>query len=82
MTELESLALLMSADAGGVSGPARLFATYDGYNFREVWTDNQSYVNHGLRTMVGPTITGKYHGRLDRVTNYATDSVVITLAPA
>lgn len=50
-------------------GPARLFATYDGYTFKEMWTDGQGLV--GLMTAMGPSVSGKYFGRLNRVSYFA-----------
>jgi hypothetical protein len=50
-----------------VSGPGRLVATYDGYTFRQVWTDQgQSYTLNGLYSMVGPSTVGSFYGRLSR----------------
>jgi hypothetical protein len=53
------------------SGPGRIFATYDGYNFSTLWTDTVSYTLKGPQTIVGPTTNGKITGRLsdDRQAN-------------
>lgn len=62
-------------------GPARLFATYDGYTFKEMWTDSQAYTSRGLMTAMGPSQSGKYFGRLNRVSYFAGDAHMLTINP-
>jgi hypothetical protein len=61
---------------------SRLYATHDGVSFRKIWEDTgQSYTNTGLRNIVGPTTTGKYHGNIERVASSAADRYQLVLAP-
>lgn len=64
-----------------LTGPARLFATYDGYTFKEMWTDSQTYASRGLMTAMGPTESGKYLGRLNRIDYFAGHAEMLTLNP-
>lgn len=59
--------LIVGIQSGSVRGPGRVWASYDGAQWREVWADTgQNAVNHGVRQIVGPSVTGAYLGWIKR----------------
>lgn len=52
---------VLIAASGANNNPGRVWATYDGYTFREVWTDTIGYQDRGATIAVGPTVAGTYH---------------------
>lgn len=58
---------IVVAVMSGVPGPGRLWASYDGQVWVELWKDNVNATNHGLTYVAGPSLSGKFLGALNRV---------------
>jgi hypothetical protein len=64
---MQDAPMLIAANAaGGGSDPGRAFATYDGYEFVEFYTDTLTYADRGAKIFVGPTLANKFHGFVER----------------
>ena len=76
--------LVFSFQTGPTADSGRAVITYDGHEFHEIWRDSQTYTNRGLFTMIGPTRTGRYWGRLSRtgMENVDAEALRITSSPA
>lgn len=63
------------------TGPGKLVATHDGYTFKTVWTDTQSYQQAGLYKVLGPTRDGVFVGELDDSRQAAKSTITFSYLP-
>ncbi|WP_181312453.1 SGNH/GDSL hydrolase family protein [Nocardioides campestrisoli] len=61
-----SAPVLFGLQSDVTAHPARVVATYDGYEFREVWRDTTSYSHRGVLNVVGPLEDGKIVAHVSR----------------
>lgn len=73
--------VLAATTTAGIPGPGRILATIDGVAWRHLWVDNQSYAQRGVRSVMGPTRTGKIHARLMRAGVGFNEMFMVVLTP-
>lgn len=58
--------VLFAMQTDVTAGPALLIASYDGYNFKEIWRDSATYANRGLLNVAGPLADGRIVAHMSR----------------
>lgn len=61
--------------------PGRIVATYDGYDFREVWRDTATYAHRGVLNVLGPLRDGKILAHVSRGDGTLNQRERLTLTP-